>query len=388
MKITQLHTLYRLRGGEDAVIDAEARILEESGHDVDRILFHNPESNLAAIPTLLMAPWNLSAGARTGQALLANPDVVHIHNTWFAAGPSAIRAAHRAAPVVITFHNFRVACANSLLYRQQKPCLDCVGNSGLAGIRHRCYRDSAAASALVSLTSAVQRWSGIWERQVDQVIAHSDFAADIFQRSGVPANVLQVVDNFTADPGPRALRPSQSDTVIAVSRLSPEKGLDRLIEAWNRSDTGLRLTIIGDGPERSRLQELAKGRVTLTGLLSPQEVSEHMLAARALMFPSRWFESQPLVLLEALASGLVPIASDHPPLRWVLESLGEDVLVADRDESWTDAIALAEADEWVDEKGVAARQLFEQRFSPERARANLERVYRVAIERHQNHHRS
>jgi glycosyltransferase involved in cell wall biosynthesis len=385
MRITQLHTAYRMRGGEDAVIDAEARILRQGGHEVDRNLFRNPENNLDALPSLVSAPWNLKAAARTRNILQPPPDVVHIHNTWFAAGPAVIRAAHRVAPVVVTLHNYRIACANALLFRDGRPCLDCVGHTGLAGVRHHCYRDSAALSGLVSVTSAIQRWTGVWD-QVDQVIAHNSFAAGIFQRSGVPEDRLQVVDNFTEEPGPRTTRPSQSDTVLAVSRLTPEKGLDRLIKAWKNTPTDLRLMIIGEGPERARLAEQADSRVTFSGRLPPAAVAEQMRSSRALMFPSRWFESQPLVLLEALAAGLPPLATDHPPLRAALEQLGDEVLVADHDEAWVGAIGLVEQDEVVDRLSVASRTTWEKRFTPETARSNLEHVYRAAIEHHRQVH--
>ena len=64
---------------------------------------------------------------------MGDPDLIHIHNTWFAAGPASIRALHRAAPVLMTLHNFRIACANALLFRDGRPCLDCLGNGRVVG---------------------------------------------------------------------------------------------------------------------------------------------------------------------------------------------------------------------------------------------------------------
>jgi glycosyltransferase involved in cell wall biosynthesis len=204
----------------------------------------------------------------------------------------------------------------------------------------------------------------------------------------VPRELIHVSDNFTPDPGERSAPPSASTDVVAVSRLSPEKGVDRIVTAWARSRTELRLIIVGDGPEKERLQETKDHRIEFVGRKTPAEVKQIMLGARALMFPSRWFESQPLVLLESLASGLVPFASDHPPIRWVLGALGDRALVPDDDEAWSAAIGAAEDDAVVDDLGQAARRLYVDRFTPASALARLERIYAAAINQHRLGHRS
>ena len=386
MNIVQFHTRYRHAGGEDGVVDAEAEVLRAGGHQVDQVFFANPTEPAAAASALLAAPWNPRAASRASAAVGAQPDLIHVHNTWFAAGPAAIRALHKSAPVLVTLHNFRIACANALFFRDGRPCLDCLGTAGWSGIRHQCYRDSAIASAAVFLTSAVQRRVGTWDRDVDGVIAHSQFTADAFATSGVPKGLIELSDNFTADPGSRPALPSASTDVVVVSRLSPEKGVDRIVTAWERSRTELQLTIVGDGPDKERLEATKDGRIHFVGRKTPAEVRQIMLGARALMFPSRWFESQPLVLLESLAAGLAPFASDHPPIRWVLGALGDRSLVPDEDEAWTRTIADVEDDATVDELGRKARELYIDRFTPATARARLERIYAAAINRHRLNH--
>ena len=386
MNIVQFHTRYRHAGGEDGVVDAEADVLRAGGHNVDQVFFANPTEPVAAASGLVAAPWNPRAASKASAAIAGQPDLIHIHNTWFAAGPAVIRALHRTAPVLVTLHNFRIACANALFFRDGRPCLDCLDTAGWSGIRHRCYRDSAIASAAVALTSAMQRRIGIWERDVDGVIAHSQFTADVFATSGVPRELIDLSDNFTPDPGPRPARPSASTDVVVVSRLSPEKGVDRIVTAWARSRTELRLIIVGDGPDKERLEATKDSRVHLVGRKTPAEVREIMLGARALMFPSRWFESQPLVLLESLAAGLAPFASDHPPIRWVLGALGERSLIADDEEAWMAAIAASEDDVTVDQVGRNARQLYIDRFTPATARTRLEKLYATAINRHRLNH--
>jgi glycosyltransferase involved in cell wall biosynthesis len=382
MIVAQVHTAYRQAGGEDAVAAAEASLLEAAGHRVQRLRFSNPATPLAAAAALAAVPWNRSAAARVSANIEGIPDVIHIHNTWFALGPAAVTALHRQAPVVMTLHNYRSACANALLFRDGHPCLDCVGNFGLPGIRHRCYRGSAAASTVVALTNTGFR-RRVWPQAVDRVLAHNPLAARVFADSGIPSGLVEMVDNFVPDPGERGGPPSRSDEVLAVGRLSPEKGFDRIMAAWNASGSHLRLQVIGDGPQAPRLRELTGRRVEMVGTLPPDQVAEKMKTARALVFPSLWFESQPMVLLEALAAGLPAFAADHEPLRWILGELGEEGLIGPN--SWGDLPRLLEDDALVDSRGSASRDLYMRRFSAQTALTVRQRVYAAAVDHHRRH---
>jgi glycosyltransferase involved in cell wall biosynthesis len=206
------------------------------------------------------------------------------------------------------------------------------------------------------------------------------------EAGGVPSHLIEIADNFTLDPGQRESKPSTSSEVLAVGRLSSEKGIDRLIQAWTASKTELGLTVIGDGPERNRLISIASDRVRLLGALDRREVSKRMKEARALMFPSLAYESQPLVLLEAMAAGLAPLAADHPPLRWLLNDLDPASMVSGDAEAWVDAVRLVEDDDFVDRSSIRARNAFEQRFSPESALRSLTTSYVEAIRNHGSSH--
>jgi glycosyltransferase involved in cell wall biosynthesis len=75
-----------------------------------------------------------------------------------------------------------------------------------------------------------------------------------------------------------------------------------------------RLEVAGTGPEEERLRRLAEaiapGRVRFHGLLGKKDVHELMLAASVVVLPSRWYENQPMVVLEALARGVPVVGSD------------------------------------------------------------------------------
>src|SRR5207248_952547 len=79
------------------------------------------------------------------------PDVAHVHNFWMSFSPSVHAACHQeGVPTVQTLHNYRLMCANGVMLRNGQICDDCVGTNPVSGVVHRCYRNSAVASALVA----------------------------------------------------------------------------------------------------------------------------------------------------------------------------------------------------------------------------------------------
>ncbi len=108
---------------------------------------------------------------------------------------------------------------------------------------------------------------------------------------------------------------SESKRAIAVGRLAPEKGWDRLIQAFaaaTRSDPEWTLAILGEGNERARLEQLIKqhglgDRVALPGWVRP--VWDELANSAFFVLPS-YYEGFPSALLEAMAVGVPSLAVD------------------------------------------------------------------------------
>jgi glycosyltransferase involved in cell wall biosynthesis len=382
VRVLQLHTRYREPGGEDAVVHAEAELLRRSGHEVVQYQVDNPPGAAGAAGSLALSPWNPLA-ARSVQRLAAQtrPDVAHVHNTWYALSPAVVWALRRAGvPIVMTLHNYRLVCANAQLFRDGAPCEDCVGASPWHGVQHRCYRDSVLASLPAAATIALHDRLRTWTRRVDLFLVLNEFARARFARGGLPPDRIQVKPNFVPDPGRRTAPAGSSGTVLYVGRLSPEKGVEVLVDAWRRLDEGpLELVVIGDGPLLERLQRRPGARLRFEGRLPAAEVRRRMLEARALVLPSVWYEGQPMAVLEALAAGLPVLGADIGGVPELLGPLGRDWLAAPgRVDSWTEALrALLDRDR-VDAASARARELYERSFSAAPAVRALEDAYRRA----------
>jgi glycosyltransferase involved in cell wall biosynthesis len=383
LKILQVHTNYRQAGGEDAVVRAEGELLEAAGHTVIRYRAQNPTNPLAMGAGLAVAPWNAAAARRLRRfAEEQTPDLAHVHNTWYALTPAVFAALKQAGvPVVMTLHNFRLVCANGLLFRDGRPCQDCVGSHPWHGVRHRCYRDSALASTAACATVATHRRRGTWDHDVDAFFALTEFARQRFIESGLPADKVLVKPNFTADPGPRANRAADSDFVLFVGRLSPEKGIEQLLHAWNEADPQpLRLLVVGDGPLRNRVTVLAGPRTQVLGYRAPEQVRQLMLRARALLCPSRWYETFALTIVEAMAAGLPVIASNLGGIPDVLHDAAPMLLPPEDHAAWVGALRQLKDGEALLESGKQGRLRYEDRFSETAALDILESGYERALQ--------
>ncbi len=370
LRILQVHNRYRQAGGEDSVVDMERELLRSNGHDVSVFERGNPHRAHESVSTFLAAPWNPTTVSSLSALIEAtNPSVAHIHNTWFAISPSAFAATNRARlPTVLTVHNYRLACINGQLLRDGKPCTICVGTHPWAGVRYRCYRSSLLASSVAASTLSLNRRLGTWRRYVDVFLTLTTFMTEVLVDTGILRDRISELPNFTLDPGARKHLPSRSDTVLFVGRLSPEKGIEQLLQNWARvASNDLRLVVVGEGPLEEKLADQRIPGVEFRGRLDKGEVRDLMLAARVLAVPSIWYEGQPLVVLEAMAAGLGVVVSDIGGLKETIGSGGRAI------PSWAD-FSLEELGD-VDQLGSAARERWEQVFSPKRHLEGLLRAY-------------
>ena len=382
MRVLQIHNRYRQPGGEDQVVAAEADLLANNGFEVRQYLVDNPSDPSASIRGLLQVPWNRSSAQEVAAVARSfKPDLVHIHNTWFQLSPAVIAAAHQHAPVVMTVHNYRLACSNGQLLRAGSPCRLCIDGTLWNGVIHSCYRNRAS-SGLAALTI----WNGrnrVWNSEVDLFLVLSDFAVGILSEVGIPRRRIMVKDNFVTDPGPRRQPAASAGEVLFVGRLSPDKGIAQLLEHGHvLSDVGLVLKVIGDGPLRAEVAS-ALGSNYL-GRMSLGELTGEMLAARALLMPSIWYEGQPRTALEAFAAGLPVMGSSIGALGELLHAQPGS-WTFDPHREWQRAATLLASDEAVAAGSTAARGLWHSRFQPITAIASLTKAYELVVAEHDRH---
>ncbi|MCA9470427.1 MAG: glycosyltransferase [Nitrospirales bacterium] len=315
MKILLVHNFYQQRGGEDQAFEEERRLLRNYRHQVIDYTLHNNQVTTYNKRELVHALiWNTQS-YRALRNLISNekPDIMHVHNTFPLISPSAYYAANaEKVPVIQTLHNFRLLCLNATFFRENRTCEDCMGKLWpWPGIRHACYRDGRGPSSGVATMLIVHRLLRTWQRNVNLFIALSEFAKKRFVAGGLEENKIVVKPNFVApDPGTGT---GGGNYALYVGRLSQEKGIEMMLESWQKLQGQLCLKIVGEGtlsPVVKKATECIPS-VEHLGYQSHENVLHLMKEALFLVFPSECYENFPLTIAEAYAVGLPVVACNN-----------------------------------------------------------------------------
>ncbi|MDH6519284.1 glycosyltransferase involved in cell wall biosynthesis [Streptomyces sp. SAI-208] len=163
----------------------------------------------------------------------------------------------------------------------------------------------------------LEHWAlaGAAARHRSLLVAVSPSTAQALRAIGVERDRIRVVHNGVEEPEP-LVRRSPEPLFVAVGRLVEYKRIDLLLRLWERVRpvTGGRLVIVGDGPERARLEQLAGPGVEFTGHVSEAEKHRLLCEAWLLLHPSA-VEGWGLVVTEAATRQTPTVAFDVPGLR-------------------------------------------------------------------------
>lgn len=314
MKILLVHNRYQIPGGEEVVFAQERELLERAGHTVITYCRSNFEAEsytgVRKLALIKNIAWSSETNTSLRQLLREDkPDLVHVHNTFMMMSSSVFAACHdEGIPVVQTLHNFRMFCPAANFIRDGKVCEECTEHSLLRGIQHGCFRNSRAATATVVLALEAQRHRHAY---ADLYIALSDFSRRKLVSHGLPADKVFVKPNFVSpDPGERT---SEGRYAIFAGRLSEEKGLETLLDAWRQLQCDIPLLIVGDGPLlaplKKKAEELNLASVTFAGRLPRENTLEAIKQARFLLATSQCYENFPMGIAESFACGVPVICS-------------------------------------------------------------------------------
>lgn len=381
------------------MVDQEGAALAERGHAVERFERRNDDIDDWSLPRRALVPatvvWSHSARRSLREAVVAfRPDVVHVHNTFPLLSASVLYACRDAkAPVVVTLHNYRLACATGDLFRDGQVCHACVGRLPVPAVRHGCYR-SPVATIPVAVASTVhaRAWRTLPSAFVfisasqRDILAPLDFPPErVFVKANlVPSSIVPpaVPIRGTAS-GNGAARPF----VAYAGRLAPAKGIRLLMRAWDAytaaHDPALRLVIAGSGPLDGEVAAWAAGKrsVDVRGMLSRDDCAALVAGARAAIVPSEWEEAFGLVAIEAMALRVPPIAPAHGSFPELIHDGHDGVLFTPGDPN---ALAAVLHDIGTDPQrysglGRNARVSYEQRFDPDANIAQLVATYEFAV---------
>jgi glycosyltransferase involved in cell wall biosynthesis len=386
MKVLMVHNRYQQRGGEDAVVDAEVRLLETNGVEVRRMDVDNDSiqgmfakiqvsANLFTTPAALNKKFSMML---TG----FQPDVVHVHNWFPTLSPAIFKKCNEAGiPVLHTLHNYRLLCIKATLFRDGQVCEDCIGSTlRTPGIVHKCYRDSRMGSAVATGAMLTQWAAGTWHRSVDKFIALTEFAKRKMIEGGLPEDKIVVKPNFVdPDPGPGT---GDGGFFLYAGRLTEEKGLRTLLKCWKSGPDLPLLRIVGVGPLQDEVRDAAAAlpNVEWLGSKTSDEVLELMGQAKATLCPSQWYEGMPRVVIESLAVGTPVVASQigcYPEM--IVDGEWGALFPAGDAGSLLTRLRALESRDAFREMRTKARQCFEAEYTGKRNLSLIFNIYRGVL---------
>ena len=379
MKILHVHNYHAGRGGMEVVYEYSTRVLRQRGHEViefsrDSASLKSPLSLIGAFASGVYSP---SAYRETRELIDAHrPDLAYVHNLYPMLSTSVLDACHDGGiPVVMNIGDYKLTCPMARHLRDGAICTKCMDGSVLWSAVHAC-KGGRLASAGYALSHGITRMRRAYHRGVDLFVTPAQFTADYLARAGFDPGRIMVVPNMSDLPAdvPAA---GEGEYAAFVGRLSPEKGIDVLIDAATRTGIPTRIAGGGDKPP----SQLASN-IQFVGPVDRAALPAFYRGARFLVAPSVWHEVFGVVVVEAMLLGIPVIASNIGGLGQVFEHEQSGLLVPAGDAA---ALAGAMSRLWADpalcrRMGKNARECALRNYSPDAFYRRLMSAFQKAIE--------
>ncbi|HEY5792069.1 MAG TPA: glycosyltransferase family 4 protein [Chthoniobacterales bacterium] len=385
MRILQIFNRYLQFGGEESSVYQIGDALQ-SLHEVEYFLTSTESwitrRNGNRLAMLLDSFHNQYVLNRLRRyQTLGKFDIWQIHNVLPAMSSAVYAEAFRQGiPIVHYLHNYRLSCVNGFFLNHGEPCMRCIQGNFFPAFQTACWRDSRWQSGAMGAVLMQMRSLQVFQK-VARWVAISQRQKEIHVQMGLPEERIHVIPHFLECHVP-PLPPSKEPVILFVGRLSVEKGVFHLLNAWARLKTkSAQLLIVGDGPERPALEaqaaKLSLHGVSFRGFLSPEQQTELWRRAVASVVPSIWEETFGKVVLEAWGRGRPVIGHRIGALPELIEPGVTGLLAATGD-----AGALAGAMDQLlanpassAEMGRQGHAMLLEKFSRERWLSQIRKIY-------------
>ena len=391
-RVLLVNKFYYPRGGDCVVVLNTEAMLRENGMEAQVFAMEYPQNLPAHYQDRFASQVSFGGGLgnqlRALQRMLGRddvrdrfqavlddfrPDVVHLHNIHSYLSPVVGELAHqRGIRVVWTLHDYKLLCPRYDCLLGSKPCEQCFAGSKLGVITHRCMKGSMPASVVAWLEAS--KWNRrTLEKNTDVFICPSRFMASKMVEGGFAADKVTVLNNFL-DPVKlkqyQALdsKAAREDYYCFVGRLSPEKGMEDLLEVASRLPYRLKVAGSGTLEPAMRIKYADNANIEFLGMLDAPDVARLLAGARFSIVPSQWYENNPLSVVESLCAGTPVAGADIGGIPELLDNSNGIVFQPFDQEALTTAITTAMERDW-DHAAIAGAAM--ERFSPEAHMATL-----------------
>jgi len=308
-KLLIIHTKYRNIGGEDIAVNNEVDLFSKY-FKVKVVYFDNNNLEFPYDYLAFLTNNNYQSNKKLKEEIVSfNPDYAIVHNTWFKAnlGIFEILNAYNIK-IFLKIHNYRYFCTSSFFstrhLRGNKLCPACGFKKKKFQMFNKYFKESYIKS-LFAIIYGKKYIDNVLKSKIQILVLTKNHKEFISEFLGLNNNV-NVFPNILEIEKLNLNQHKNENYLIYAGRISQEKGIHELIKNFLEIEINdLSLKVVGDGPERKRLEALYKNneKINFLGYLNNYDVKKEILGSFGVVTATKLYEGQPTLLTEASKLG-------------------------------------------------------------------------------------
>lgn len=345
MKICLVNKFHTIKGGSETYYFGLGELLQKHGHKViyfsmkddnnrpceqekyfvDHVDFNAPMGKVQTVKAALKMLYSFEAKKKFEQLIIdEKPDIIHLNIFQSQLTGSIVDVAKKYnIPIVYTAHDLKSVCPNYQMLNHGVICEKCLHGKYLNCFITGCMKDSKAKSLLATMEAEVYKIKKIYQK-IDLVITPSEFYKKKIEEAGIVKCPIIHMTNFLPEETEYKNGAERGEYFLYFGRLSREKGILTLVNAYAKAKVDKPLYIVGNGPMKMQIEQLIvkkrlQDRVQLLGFKSGQELKNIVSNALCVCLPSEWYENGPYSIMEAQAAGRPVIVSSNGGLTELVE---------------------------------------------------------------------
>lgn len=320
-----------IQGGASKVAIDTAKILQEVGYEVYFFSAVNKQDdNIEGIKYVstnqkealkeknkikgaLNGIYNLKAKRNLKELLKTldkNTTIIHVHGWTKALSSSIFDIAFKMNfKVVLTLHDYFTACPNGGYFNYKRNEICHIKPLSWKCIKCNCDSRNYAIKLYRIVRQFVQNKIVKLNSKLEYAISISELSEKILKPTlGKNTTITRIYNPIDINETQEKVDTSKKTYYLYVGRISKEKGVDIFCQAI--TELGVDGIVVGDGAEKEKLEKQYPN-IQFTGWKDKDEVEQYMKGAKALIFPSRWYETMGITVMEALSLGIPAIVGDN-----------------------------------------------------------------------------
>jgi len=259
------------------------------------------------------------------KSLDINNTIIHIHGWTKCLSSSIFDIAFKMKyKFVVTMHDYFIACPNGGYFNYKKNEICQLKPLSMNCIKCNCDSRNYGFKLYRVIRHFVQNKIVNFNNKITDVISISEFSENILKKTlNEKVNIHRVYNPIDYCVKTKTVDFDNNEYYLYVGRLSKEKGVDIFCKAITNIDA--KGIVVGDGDEKEKLESIYTN-VKFVGWKTSEEVREYMKNARALIFPSKLYETAGLTVIEAQQLGLPVFVSNVTAGKEFCEGANKDLL--------------------------------------------------------------